>query len=274
MPEPVIQIENMSLCYRLATQKVGSLKEYLIHFLRGSLEYQQLWALKKIDLEVGSGEIVGVVGRNGAGKSTLAKVITGVLQPTEGSCRVRGTISPILELGTGFDYELTGYENIYLNALLLGRQRKEVDERVDEIIEFSGLHEFIHSPVRNYSTGMMARLGFAVATGWVPDVLILDEVLAVGDVRFVSRCHQRLREFRRAGTTIVLVSHSLPEIVKHCSRCLWIDEGLLKADGDPQGILGDYIEDADLPADLAAEELSATQLDAEEPTEVAAVKAE
>ena len=243
--QSIIEIEDMSLCYRLARQRLGSLKEYFIHWVRGSLTYLDLWALKDINLKIGPGEVVGVVGRNGAGKSTLAKVVTGVLKPTKGTVTVRGRISPILELGTGFDYELTGHENIFLNAMLLGRKRKEIGPKVDEIIEFSGLEKFIHSPVRSYSTGMLARLGFAIATAWVPDVLILDEVLAVGDARFLVRCHHRLRTFRKAGTTILLVSHSPAEVVKHCTRCLWIDDGVLRADGNPRDILGHYVDDVE-----------------------------
>jgi ABC-type polysaccharide/polyol phosphate transport system ATPase subunit len=243
--EPVIELRNVSLCYRLAKQRVGSIKEYFIHLVRGSLTYHQLWAVKDVDLTVGRGEVVGIVGRNGAGKSTLSKVVAGVLKPTRGSCEVRGTVSPILELGTGFDWELTGLENVYLNALLLGHRRREIDEKLDEIIDFSGLRKFIHSPVRNYSTGMLARLGFSIATAWTPDVLILDEVLAVGDARFLVRCHRRLRAFREAGTTILIVSHSPSEIIKHCTRCLWLDEGELKADGDPKGILGHYADEVE-----------------------------
>ena len=245
MTEPIIELSGVSLCYQLAKQRVGSVKEYFIHMVRGHLSYEELWALKDIDLQVGPGEVVGVVGRNGAGKSTLSKVISGVLKPTRGTRQVRGRISPILELGTGFDYELTGLENIYLNSLLLGYQRRAIDGKVDEIIEFSGLHDFIHSPVRNYSTGMLARLGFSIATAWTPEVLVLDEVLAVGDARFLVRCHRRLRAFRDAGSTIILVSHSPMEIMKYCNRCLWIDEGLLKADGDPKGILGHYADEVE-----------------------------
>lgn len=238
--QSVIELKGVSLAYRLATQKAGSLKEFLIHLVRGSLEYKQLWALRDINLEIAAGEMVGIVGANGAGKSTLSKVISGVLKPTLGSCEVRGIVSPILELGTGFDYELTGLENIYLNSLLMGRRRHEVDIKVEEIITFSGLGQFIDSPVRNYSTGMMARLGFAVATAWVPEVLVLDEVLAVGDDRFITRCRARLDTFRDAGTTILIVSHNPLDIIEYCTRCLWIDQGLLKADGDPQDILGHY----------------------------------
>ena len=246
MGENVIEVRDMSLCYRLAKQRVGSLKEYMIHMVRASLDYEELWALNEVNLTVGRGEIVGVVGKNGAGKSTLAKVISGVLKPTRGTCEVNGSVSPILELGTGFDHELTGYENIYLNSLLRGQRRKDVDQKIDEIIDFAGVREFIHVPLRNYSTGMVARLGFSVATAWRPDLLILDEVLAVGDLRFVARCHQRIREFRRAGATILLVSHSMVEIIKYCTRCLWIDEGQLKADGDPKGILGHYVGSAEV----------------------------
>ena len=256
MSEPIVQLEEVSLCYRLARQRVGSIKEYFIHLVRGSLSYHKLWALNDVSLTVGPGEVVGIVGRNGAGKSTLPKVIAGILAPTRGRCTVRGSISPILELGTGFDWELTGFENVYLNAMLRGHRRLEVDAEVEGIVDFSGLREFIHSPVRNYSTGMLARLGFSVATAWPTDVLVLDEVLAVGDVRFLHRCHQRIDALRSAGTTILLVSHNPREIMKHCTRCLWLDEGILKADGDPKGILGHYIEDSAeegaAPAEAAA----------------------
>ncbi len=235
-----IHIDNVSLRYRLATQRVGSIKEYFIHLLRGSLTYEELWALKDISLTVEPGETVGVVGPNGAGKTTLAKVIAGVLKPTRGKRRVRGVIAPLLELGTGFDMELTGYENIYLNALLLGRRKREVTAALDSIIAFSGLEQFIHTPIRNYSSGMVARLGFSIATAWIPDVLILDEVLAVGDVRFLDRCHDRLATFRKAGTTLLLVSHSSKTVLDYCDRCIWIEHGVLKADGAAAEVLDSY----------------------------------
>ena len=248
---PAILLEGVSLRYRLAKQRVGSIKEYFIHLVRGSLRYEELWALRDIDLRVEHGEVVGVVGPNGAGKSTLAKVVAGVLKPTRGRRRVDGTISPLLELGTGFDYELTGHENIYLNALLLGRRRREIDERIAEIIAFSGLEDFIHTPMRNYSSGMVARLGFAVATAWEPEVLILDEVLAVGDVRFLDRCRQRLETFRRAGTTILLISHSPATVLDYSSRVIWLERGLLKADGGPEEVLARYSEAMHAPATQA-----------------------
>lgn len=237
---PAIQLDNVSLRYRLAKQRVGSIKEYFIHLLRGSLTYEELWALKDLSLTVHPGETVAVVGPNGAGKTTLAKVIAGVLRPTRGKRQVRGVIAPLLELGTGFDVELTGYENIYLNALLLGRRKREVTAELDSIIAFSGLEQFIHTPIRNYSSGMVARLGFSIATAWIPDVLILDEVLAVGDVRFLDRCHARLDNFRGAGTTLILVSHSPKLVLEYCKRCIWLDSGVMKADGDAVSVLERY----------------------------------
>lgn len=241
--EPIIHLDNVSLCYRLAKQRIGSFKEYFIHMVKGSLIYEELWALRDLNIQVHRGEVLGVIGHNGAGKSTLSKVICGILKPTRGQCDVRGgKIAPILELGTGFDYELTGYENIKLNALMLGRKRREIEEKVDYIIEFSGLGDFIHTPVRNYSTGMVARLGFSVATAWVPDILILDEVLAVGDGRFLERCIERMDEVRRAGTTVVLITHNLPEVQNHCTRCIWLHQGRIKAEGQPADIVPQYVE--------------------------------
>jgi len=241
MPELSIQLQGVSLCYRLAKQRIPSFKEYAIHFLRGSLSYEQLWALRDIDLKVAKGETLGIVGRNGAGKSTLLKVISRVLKPTQGSTAIRGNLAPILELGSGFDYELTGLENVYLNALLLGHSRRDIETRVEDIIDFSGLGDFIRAPLRNYSSGMQARLGFAVATAWVPDILILDEVLAVGDATFTAKCEERLRRFHDAGSTVILVSHSPKAVLDNCSRCLWLDDGRLRADGESAKVLDLYL---------------------------------
>ncbi len=271
---PAIHLDDVSLRYRLAKQRVGSIKEYFIHFLRGSLVYEELWALRDVDLKIETGETVGVVGPNGAGKTTLAKVIAGVLVPTRGKRRVRGVIAPLLELGTGFDMELTGYENIYLNALLLGRRKREITAELDSIIDFSGLEQFIHTPIRNYSSGMVARLGFSIATAWIPDVLILDEVLAVGDVRFLDRCHARLDTFRDSGTTLLLVSHSPVTVLDYCKRCLWLERGVMKADGDAAEVLERYQEamHTGQPAPEAVPEpsLQAAPEPAPEPVAVAA----
>ncbi len=222
---PLVRFDGVSLCYRLAKQRIPSLKEYAIHWMKGSLAYEELWALKDVSFSLEPGDIVGIVGRNGAGKSTLLKVISGVLKPTCGLVECHGIVAPILELGTGFDHELTGLENVYLNALLLGRTRREVDAKRDEIVEFSGIEEFIHSPIRNYSSGMLARLGFAIATAWVPDLLILDEVLAVGDARFYRRCEKRMERFRELGTTTLMVSHDTDAVRSHCRRAIWLERG-------------------------------------------------
>jgi ABC-2 type transport system ATP-binding protein/lipopolysaccharide transport system ATP-binding protein len=240
----VISLDQVSMRYRLARQRVPSFKEYAIHFVRGTLSYESFWALREISFTVAGGETLGIVGRNGAGKSTLLKIIAGVLDPTTGSARVRGRVAPILELGTGFDMELTGRENVFLNALLLGHPRREIEQRLEEIVAFAELEQFVDSPLRSYSTGMVARLGFAVATAWIPDVLILDEVFAVGDTAFVQKCAERFARFRASGTTLLLVSHS-PEVVEqNCSRCLWIDHGRLAADGAPGEVLARYLESA------------------------------
>ncbi len=240
--KPLVRLDGVSLCYRLAKQKIPSLKEYAIHWMKGSLAYEKLWALQDVSFSLEHGDIVGIVGRNGAGKSTLLKVISGVLKPTRGRAERRGVVAPILELGTGFDHELTGMENIYLNALLLGHTRHEVDGVRDEIIEFSGLAEFIHSPIRNYSTGMVARLGFAIATAWVPDLLILDEVLAVGDARFHRRCEARMERFRELGTTTLMVSHDADAVRSHCRRAIWLERGRVQADGPSAEVMDRYLE--------------------------------
>ena len=240
--QPVLELSGVSLCYRLARHRVPSFKEYAIHWLRGALRYEKLWALRDVDLVVYPGETVGVVGRNGAGKSTLLKVLSGVLVPTGGTARRQGSLAPILELGTGFDAELTGWENITLNALLLGRRRREVEERIDEIVEFSGLGDLIHSPIRNYSTGMLARLGFAVATAWIPQVLLLDEVLSVGDAAFRERCHGRLERFHASGSAVVLVSHNPGDLRKNCTRTVWLDGGRVAADGPTDEVLQLYAD--------------------------------
>jgi ABC-2 type transport system ATP-binding protein len=237
---PVIRLDEVALRYRLAKQRIPSLKEYAIHLVRGALTYQELWALQDVSFSIARGEVVGIVGRNGAGKSTLLKVISGILKPTRGRLAVTDRVTPLLELGTGFDFELTGRENVMLNALLLGRSKREVRERFDSIVEFSELGDFIDVPLRNYSSGMTARLGFAIATAWDPEVLILDEVLVVGDAAFQQKCHRRLREVLASGATVLMVSHVARTLIIECSRCLWLAEGRLVADGPPAEVLAQY----------------------------------
>ncbi len=240
MSAPVVSVDHLSLRYRLARQRLPSLKEYAIHWLKGTLVYSDFWALSDVSFAIGRGEVLGIVGRNGAGKSSLLKVIAGVLEATRGTVRIDGRVAPILALGTGFDPELTGRENIFLNGLLLGHSRREIRERVDAIVDFSELGEFIHSPIRTYSSGMLGRLGFSIATAWVPEVLILDEIFAAGDAPFTRKCERRVAEFRAAGSTILVVSHAPHQILENCSRCIWLDHGRLLADGAPAEILDAY----------------------------------
>jgi ABC-2 type transport system ATP-binding protein len=258
MADPSIRLQDVSLRYRLAKQRIPSIKEFAIHWMRGALIYEDLWALRDISFEIRQGETVGIVGRNGAGKSTLLKVISRVLKPSRGRLEVRGLIAPILELGTGFDHELTGLENIHLNALLLGRTRREIEEKLEEIVDFSGLGDFIRSPIRNYSSGMLARLGFSIATAWLPEILILDEVLAVGDAAFTEKCEAKMRTFHEAGITILVVSHSDKVVRETCTRCIWLDAGHLRADGETREVLDLYLHGGHDPSERAAGKLPQT----------------
>lgn len=237
---PLLSLEGISLCYRLAKQRLPSFKDYAIHWMKGTLTYESFWAVTDVSFAVGRGEVVGIVGRNGAGKSSLLKVISRVLEPTHGEVHFDGRIAPILELGTGLDHELTGRENIYLNAMLLGRSRREIHERFDAIVEFSELGDFIESPIRSYSSGMMSRLGFSIATAWTPDLLILDEVFAAGDAAFTRKCEKKIAGFRDAGVTILLVSHSAQIVLEACTRAIWLDRGRLVADGPPPEVVAAY----------------------------------
>ena len=241
MPPAAIHLDAVTVRYRLAHHRIASVKDYAIHWMRGALVYDELVALDAVSLAIAAGESVGVVGRNGAGKSTLLKVVSRVLTPASGTVAVGGRVAPLLELGAGFDHELTGLENVYLNGLLLGRTRAEITVVRDAIVDFSGLGTFIDSPVRSWSNGMRARLGFAIATAWMPEILLIDEVLAVGDAAFMRQCEDRLAEFRRRGTTVVLVSHDLDAIRDACTRCLWLDRGRVVADGAPGEVIARYL---------------------------------
>ena len=238
--ETVLELDRVSLCYRLAKQRLPSFKDYAIHWVKGTLVYEKFCALSEVRFSVARGEVVGIVGRNGAGKSSLLKVISRVLEPTTGSVRFDGRLAPILELGTGFDHELTGRENIFLNGMLLGRTRREIRERIDAIVDYSELGEFIESPIRAYSSGMLGRLGFSIASAWTPDLLILDEVFAAGDAAFTRKCEKTLSDFRDAGVTILLVSHSAPIVLETCTRALWLERGKLIADGKPEEVVAAY----------------------------------
>ena len=238
--KPVIVLNNVSVQYRAPEEVIRTFKEYAIQILRRNVRFKEFRALNHIDLEVNDGEILGIIGRNGAGKSTLLKVISRVLIPTEGRVRISGMVSPLLELGAGFHPELTGRENIFLNGTLLGHSRREIHSRLPEIIEFAELGAFIDSPLRTYSSGMVARLGFSIATIWKPEILILDEVLAVGDEAFRNKCQARLEKYRDHGTTTLLVTHDSNTVETLCSRAMWLDHGQIRAIGASKEIVALY----------------------------------
>jgi len=238
--ESAIRLDSVSVRYRVPHERIWSVKEYVIRRVQRRVTYTDHWALRDIDLTIARGDVFGIVGANGAGKSTLLKLIARVMSPTKGRVRVRGRVAPLIEVGAGFHPELTGRENVYLNAMLLGRARPEIDAAFEAIVEFSGLHEFIDAPLRTYSTGMWARLGFSVATAWQPDILLLDEVLAVGDYEFKVRCQRRIAEFRADGATTILVSHDLAAVDKTCESAIWIDQGQVRAAGRAAEITAAY----------------------------------
>jgi ABC-2 type transport system ATP-binding protein len=239
-PEYAIHLEDVSVRYRVPSERIGSFKEYLIRWLKRQVQMRTFWALKGINMNVNRGEIFGIVGDNGAGKSTLLKVIARVLRPTKGRVIVAGKVAPLLELGAGFHPELTGQENIFLNGSLLGFSRKEMKDKYDQIVDFSELGEFINAPIRTYSTGMYARLGFSVATASDPDVLLVDEILGVGDETFQKKCQARISDFCARGTSILLVSHNMAMIEAMCQRSAWLDHGEMKLMGDPGLVVDAY----------------------------------
>jgi ABC-2 type transport system ATP-binding protein/lipopolysaccharide transport system ATP-binding protein len=243
-----VTFENISVMYRVPKEKLSGIKEYAIRLIQRQLQYEDFWALRELSLQVKKGEVFGIVGRNGAGKSTTLKVIARVLQPTRGRMVTRGSISPFLELGAGFHPELTGRENIFLNSALLGHSRVETNEHLLEIIEFAGIGDFIEAPIRTYSTGMIARLGFSVATTFQPDVLLIDEVLSVGDVKFQEKCINRMNSFRDQGTTIIIVSHDMGMVSHFCERAAWLSEGQIQAIGPASDVVRDYVNRGQLPA--------------------------
>ena len=236
----MVEVKNVSMSFRLSQDRIQSIKEYLVTLAKGKLKYKEFWALKNVSFTVRPGEVLGIIGRNGAGKSTILKVISGILKPTEGSVSVRGNIVPMLELGSGFDFDLTGRENIYLNGSILGYSSHFLDEKYDEIVSFSELGEFIEMPIRNYSSGMMMRLAFSIATVVNPEILIVDEILAVGDEAFQRKSRQRMLELMGGGTTVLFVSHSLDQIREMCDRVLWLDHGQIKMLGETKEVCDAY----------------------------------
>lgn len=236
----IIQVEHVSMRFSLASEKMDSIKEYIIKTLKKQISYDEFWALKDVSFEVKKGESWGLVGLNGSGKSTMLKTIAGVLKPTKGEVRVYGNIAPLIELGAGFDMDLTARENVYLNGALLGYSRKVMEGYYDDIVEFSELQDFMNVPVKNFSSGMVSRLAFAIATIGLPDILICDEVLSVGDFRFQQKCENRIQAMLNQGTTLLFVSHSIEQVMKLCNKALWLDHGVMKLCGDAAEVGNKY----------------------------------
>lgn len=236
----VIEVNHVTIRFNLANQKVDNLKEYMIRLIKKELVFQEFLAVKNISFQIKQGEAWGIIGANGSGKSTLLKAISGILKPYKGTIRVYGSIAPLIELGSGFDQNLTARENIYLNGCVLGHTEKYMREHFDEIVAFAELQEFLDSPIKNYSSGMKARLGFAVATMVRPDILIVDEILSVGDYAFRKKCEQRMEEMLSGGTTLLYVSHSLEEVKRLCSHAIWLEKGEIHRIGKAKEVCEAY----------------------------------
>ncbi len=236
----VIRVENVTQRFRVIHERPDSVRELFSKFFRKKVKYHDFEAVKNASLSVQRGEVVGIIGRNGSGKSTLLKVIAGVYRPSMGHVTVTGSIAPLIELGAGMHPELTGRENILLNGLLMGFSKQEMKQREQRIIDFADLGDFIEAPIRQYSSGMYMRLAFAVATEVDPDILVMDEVLAVGDLEFQAKCFDRLRRFRESGKTILIVTHSMSQIEEICSRVVYLDHGRIVIDGDPGEVIEEY----------------------------------
>ena len=237
---PIIEVKNVSMRFNLATERTDTIKEYFVKLLKGQLMFNEFYALKNVNLTVNRGEAVALIGANGSGKSTLLKCIAGVLYPTTGSIAVRGSIAPLIELGAGFDPDLTARENIYLNGAVLGHDRKFMDAHFKSIVDFAELWDFIDVPVKNFSSGMVARLGFAIATEVSADILVVDEILAVGDFRFQQKCKERMADMMKGGTTLLFVSHSEAQVKELCRKAVWLEHGVVQYIGNVDAAFAEY----------------------------------
>lgn len=237
---PIIEVKNVSMRFNLATERTDTIKEYFVKLLKGQLMFNEFYALKNVNLTVNRGEAVALIGANGSGKSTLLKCIAGVLYPTTGSIAVRGSIAPLIELGAGFDPDLTARENIYLNGAVLGHDRKFMDAHFKSIVDFAELWDFIDVPVKNFSSGMVARLGFAIATEVSADILVVDEILAVGDFRFQQKCKERMADMMKGGTTLLFVSHSEAQVKELCQKAVWLEHGVVQYIGNVDAAFAEY----------------------------------
>ena len=241
MNDIVIEVKNATVRFNKSAESISGLKEYIIKMLKRELMFQEFLALKNINFTVKRGESWGLIGKNGSGKSTLLKLISGIIRPYQGNVTVNGSISPLIELGAGFDPELTARENIFLNGALLGYSKIFIESHFQEIVDFAELNDFVDVPIKNFSSGMSARLGFAIATVQKPDILIVDEVLAVGDFSFQQKCKERMENLLSNGTTLLFVSHSIEQVKELCSKAIWIDNGEVRAIGETHSVSQEYI---------------------------------
>lgn len=242
MPETsdIIIIENVTMRFNMSKEKVDSIKEYVIKLAKKQLRFEEFFALTDVSIKIKKGEVVGFIGLNGSGKSTLLKVISGILKPSKGTATTIGSISPLIELGAGFDMDLTARENVFLNGSVLGYSQKTMEEKYDEIIDFAELQEFQDVAIKNYSSGMVARLGFSIATITRPEILIVDEILSVGDFLFQQKCEKRIQEMMSGGTTVLIVSHSIDQIERLCDRVVWLEKGKVRAIGETMKLCSEY----------------------------------
>lgn len=239
----MIDVDHVTVRFNLSNQKVDNLKEYVIKVLKKELLFQEFLAVKDVSFQVRAGEAWGLVGSNGSGKSTMLKAISGILKPYKGSVTVNGSVAPLIELGAGFDAELTARENIFLNGCILGHTEQFMKDHFDEIVDFAEIHDFLDSPLKNYSSGMKSRLGFAIATMVRPEILIVDEILAVGDYKFRQKCEQRMNELLSDGTTLLFVSHNIDEVRRLCDHAIWLDKGVCRMQGEVEPVCDAYMEE-------------------------------
>lgn len=240
MNNTIIKVDDVSMQFNLAEEKTDTFKEYVLKLISGKLHYNEFFALKNVSFEIKAGDSVALIGKNGSGKSTMLKIIAGVMYPTKGTVNVNGSIAPLIELGAGFDPDLTARENIYLNGAVMGHDREYMNRYFEQIVEFSELRDFIDVPIKNYSSGMQARLGFAIATIVRADILVVDEILAVGDFRFQQKCKEKMAELMEGGTTLLFVSHNAQQVKELCKKAIWIDHGELMAYGDTEEVYSLY----------------------------------
>lgn len=240
MGENAVELRNVEMHFNMSKEKLESLKEYFLKFIKRQLYFEDFVAVDNVSFDIKKGDVFGIVGLNGCGKSTTLKIISGILEPTKGTVKTYGTIAPLIELGAGFDMDLTARENIYLNGSVLGYSKKFIDEKFDDIVNFSEMHEFLDVPMKNYSSGMVARIAFAIATVTTPDILIVDEILAVGDFLFQQKCEERINAMINDDTTVIIVSHSIEQIERLCKHCVWLEKGKIKMIGEAQEVCDAY----------------------------------